>query len=92
MSIAPNGTEMTAALQGQAELGEATRLRRARPGKQPALMDWVLGRVAGDSELERAGARVFESEEEQIGAAVAARLDPTSKSAAMLLKLMTTKE
>jgi hypothetical protein len=54
-----------AALRGRPGLREAAQLRlRALAAKNPPeLEDWLVGRVAGDAELEKLGTGVFAREE-----------------------------
>ncbi|MCC6551805.1 MAG: hypothetical protein IT372_02130, partial [Polyangiaceae bacterium] len=56
----PSGAEILAALRKQPELAEAARLRKASLGDRPSLTDWIIARIAGDSELEQAAAKVFD--------------------------------
>jgi hypothetical protein len=68
--------QVLAALRAQPELSEACRLRASAAAQDPATMDWVTARLAGDAELERQARRVFEREDLALSLGIQARLRP----------------
>ncbi|WP_428265265.1 hypothetical protein [Haliangium sp.] len=69
------GAELRPLLRRHPAFVEAVRLAKDIARERPTVMCWVLGVVAEDRELERAGARVFADERQRLGSEIAALLD-----------------
>ena len=63
-----DGATALAALRRRPEITEAARLAKARMGKRPGLLEVMLARLAGDTEMEQAAASAFQRAE--LGAAL----------------------
>ena len=83
-----HGATITAALRKQPELAEAARLARESAVHLPGLSDWVLGRIAGDGELEAAGAAWFQRPSKRLSIEIAALLEPGNASSVATLEIM----
>ena len=65
----PDGAAALEALRKQPEMLEAARLRKPRTLTRPRTLDVVLARIAGDAEMERSAAAVFDRA--SVGASIA---------------------
>ena len=72
----PDAADILRALRAEPELAAAAALRRAHPGALPTVSDWVLGRIAGDAELERAGRPALQREDQALTRRIEAALRP----------------
>ena len=76
-----HGPAIQATLRQQPELAEAARLTRPAAAGRPSLGHWLLGHLAGDSELETLGGKWVERPVERLASEIAARLDANDPGA-----------
>lgn len=87
----PNGEEVLAALRKQPEMAEAASLRRGHVENLPSLSDWIIAHLAGNSELEKASEKAFDSEIVRHSAEIEARIFPGQVEEALDLALVRTR-
>lgn len=83
-----HGASIVASLREQPEVAEAVGLSRASAANLPGLFDWVLGRVAGDAELETAGAGWFERPGKRLVVEMSASLEPGDADTTAMVQIM----
>lgn len=76
LASSPEGAGVLEAMRKRPELVEAVEIAKASPGSSPTKGHWLLARVAGDAELERAAAPVFDRADVLLAAKSYARLFP----------------
>jgi tetratricopeptide (TPR) repeat protein len=86
-----DAAEVTGVLRKDPALVEAAALRPQSLTDRPTLIDFMIGRVAGNEELERAAAKVFDRKDVELMYTIDAKLDPSDENTVFFVKLLQTR-
>jgi hypothetical protein len=90
LTTADDGREGLEALRRQPELAEALDLMRNNPPRQPSLSDWLLARVAGETELVASREAALSDEALRLETEASLRLSPNHPDLLARLALLRT--
>lgn len=81
------GAEVLAALRKEPTFVESIALLKTSMAVRPSLRDFLLARLASDSELEQAAAKGFDRRESELGHAIERKLEPDNEEIRVLFDL-----